>query len=200
MAGGWWLVAGGWWLVCKQLAIATSCAQNSLTPSSIAEVRSDAMPGAARGPESPEPPRRSLEPRLSRDLQLSVQSLEESLKSGGELAAPSAGSPGERRRHRLLVWAVVLLCITGALQGILVNGLINVVISSIEKRFGIKSSDSGFIANSYDIASFICLLPVSYMVRASTTSTSTTSTTTTTSIRGVGGRGASRRGWGRGRR
>ena len=26
-------------------------------------------------------------------------------------------------------------------------------------RFRIKSSDSGFIANSYDIASFLCLLP-----------------------------------------
>ena len=79
---------------------------------------------------------------------------------------------------------IVLLCFAGALQGILVNGLINVVISSIEKRssiiifaiqlmicdhiclhslpyirFRIKSSDSGFIANSYDIASFLCLLP-----------------------------------------
>ena len=32
---------------------------------------------------------------------------------------------------------IVLLCFAGALQGILVNGLINVVISSIEKRSSI---------------------------------------------------------------
>ena len=167
-------------------------------------------PGGPGEPAGAGPAERSLEPGLATELKLSVQSLESSLKSGGEPPADRGGSPAERRRHRLLVWAVVLLCITGALQGILVNGLINVVISSIEKRFGIKSSDSGFIANSYDIASFICLLPVSYMVRVSTnftttiTTTSTNSTTSTstitTSTRGVGGRGASRHGSGRVRR
>jgi organic anion transporter 4A len=30
-------------------------------------------------------------------------------------------------------------------------------------RFGIKSTESGLIASSYDIASFLCLLPVSYL-------------------------------------
>ena len=35
---------------------------------------------------------------------------------------------------------------------------INITILSMI-RFRIKSSDSGFIANSYDIASFLCLLP-----------------------------------------
>ena len=30
-------------------------------------------------------------------------------------------------------------------------------------RFGIKSTESGLIASSYDMASFLCLLPVSYL-------------------------------------
>jgi len=104
---------------------------------------------------------RRLEPGLNTELKLSVQSLEASLKSGEGPAMEVEMQAGKRRR--LLLWAIFLLCFAGALQGILVNGLINVVISSIEKRFRIKSSDSGFIANSYDIASFLCLLPVSYM-------------------------------------
>lgn len=104
--------------------------------------------------------RQTLDPRLNTELKLSVRSLETSLRSPME---PGGEERREQRRQRLLLWAVILLCTAGALQGILVNGLINVVISSIEKRFAIKSSDSGWIANSYDIASFLCLLPVSYM-------------------------------------
>lgn len=41
---------------------------------------------------------------------------------------------GSHRQARVIVCAVFLLCCAGALQGILVNGLINVVISTIEKR------------------------------------------------------------------
>lgn len=43
-----------------------------------------------------------------------------------------------------------------------VNGFINVVITTIEKRFGLKSSETGLIAGGYDIASFFFLVPVSY--------------------------------------
>ena len=39
-----------------------------------------------------------------------------------------------RRRRRSILCSIFLLCCAGALQGILVNGLINVVISTIEKR------------------------------------------------------------------
>ena len=43
-----------------------------------------------------------------------------------------------------------------------VNGFINVVITSIERRFNINSKESGLIASCYDIASVLCLVPVSY--------------------------------------
>ena len=47
-------------------------------------------------------------------------------------------------------------------QGIVINGFISVVISTIEKRFDLASKETGFIASSYDIASVLCLIPVSY--------------------------------------
>jgi organic anion transporter 4A len=122
------------------------------------------MSGPEVPPGRPEDARRQLEPGVGAELQLSVQSLETSVKDTcGEAGRAEGLERAATRRRRLVIWAVALLCLAGALQGILVNGLINVVISSIEKRFGIKSSDSGFIANSYDIASFLCLLPVSYL-------------------------------------
>ena len=40
----------------------------------------------------------------------------------------------ESKKRKIIICAVILLCCAGALQGILVNGLINVVISTIEKR------------------------------------------------------------------
>lgn len=42
------------------------------------------------------------------------------------------------------------------------NGFINVVITTIERRFGLRSSQTGLVASGYDIASFVCLVPVTY--------------------------------------
>ncbi|ETN63617.1 organic anion transporter [Anopheles darlingi] len=45
---------------------------------------------------------------------------------------------------------------------LVVNGFINVVITTIERRFGLRSTQTGLVASGYDIASFLCLVPVSY--------------------------------------
>ena len=47
--------------------------------------------------------------------------------------------------------------------GMVVNGFVNVVITTIERRFGLRSSQSGLVAGGYDIASFACLIPVTYL-------------------------------------
>jgi Na+/melibiose symporter-like transporter len=47
--------------------------------------------------------------------------------------------------------------------GMVVNGFVNVVITTIERRFGLRSSQSGLVAGGYDIASFLCLIPVTYL-------------------------------------
>jgi len=44
-----------------------------------------------------------------------------------------------------------------------VNGFVSVVISTIERRFDLSSKQSGFVASGYDIASVLCLIPVSYI-------------------------------------
>lgn len=46
--------------------------------------------------------------------------------------------------------------------GLIVNGFINVVITTIERRFGLRSRQTGLVASGYDIASFLCLVPVTY--------------------------------------
>lgn len=43
-----------------------------------------------------------------------------------------------------------------------VNGFVNVVISNIERRYDLSSTESGTIASCYDIASVLCLIPISY--------------------------------------
>ena len=42
-------------------------------------------------------------------------------------------------------------------QAMIVNGFVNVGITSLEKRFDIDSTDAGLIASCYDIATLICL-------------------------------------------
>ncbi|KAE8635702.1 hypothetical protein XENTR_v10002710 [Xenopus tropicalis] len=51
---------------------------------------------------------------------------------------------------------LVMYSLLAVMQGTAVNGLVNVVISTIEKRFDLNSSLTGLIAASYDIA--FCLL------------------------------------------
>lgn len=59
-----------------------------------------------------------------------------------------------RKGHFLLLYFFV--------AGLLVNGCINVVITTIEKRYGLRSSQTGLVASGYDIASFVCLVPTTY--------------------------------------
>ena len=51
------------------------------------------------------------------------------------------------------------LCIAGIIQGMIFT---NVVISSIERRFGYDSTQSGIIAGCYDLGSLIAVIPVTY--------------------------------------
>ncbi|XP_026110025.1 LOW QUALITY PROTEIN: solute carrier organic anion transporter family member 4A1-like [Carassius auratus] len=54
------------------------------------------------------------------------------------------------------------LCVASFLQGMIINGFINTVITSIERRFDLRSYQAGLIASSYDIAACVCLTFVSY--------------------------------------
>lgn len=54
---------------------------------------------------------------------------------------------------------LVCLCIAAVVQGMIFT---NVVISTIEKRFGWHSTQSGIIAGSYDLGSLLSVIPVTY--------------------------------------
>jgi len=66
-------------------------------------------------------------------------------------------------RFRSPKWFLAFLSLAAFLQGMCINGLVNVVITSIERRFGLQSAQSGIIASSYDIGSLIIMIPVSYL-------------------------------------
>ena len=44
----------------------------------------------------------------------------------------------------------------------LVNGFVNVAITSLERRFDLKLAQSELIASSYDIGSLLAVIPISY--------------------------------------
>ena len=60
-------------------------------------------------------------------------------------------------------WFLVFLSVAAFMQGLCINGFVNVVITSIERRFGLQSTQSGMIASSYDIGSLLIMIPVSYL-------------------------------------
>ena len=49
------------------------------------------------------------------------------------------------------------------MKGFVVNGLIKITISPLQKRFRLTSRDMGFVASSYDITSLIAILPLTYL-------------------------------------
>ena len=56
----------------------------------------------------------------------------------------------------------ISLTIFDLFQGMLVNGFVNVAITSLERRFDLKSAQSGLIASSYDLGSLLAVIPISY--------------------------------------
>lgn len=82
---------------------------------------------------------------------------------GEELACGWGGfTPGCLQFFNTSKGVLFFLCVASFLQGMTVNGFINTVITSIERRFDLRSYQSGLIASSYDIAACVCLTFVSY--------------------------------------
>ncbi|KFQ52898.1 Solute carrier organic anion transporter family member 4A1, partial [Nestor notabilis] len=82
---------------------------------------------------------------------------------GEDLACGWGGfTPGCLQLFNTSKGVLFFLCVASFLQGMTVNGFINTVITSIERRFDLRSYQSGLIASSYDIAACVCLTFVSY--------------------------------------
>ena len=59
-------------------------------------------------------------------------------------------------------WVVLWLCIIGFIEGAAVNGVVNIVITTLERRFSLPSSQSALIVSSTDIGAVIFVLFVSF--------------------------------------
>ncbi|XP_045187435.2 solute carrier organic anion transporter family member 4A1-like isoform X2 [Mercenaria mercenaria] len=57
---------------------------------------------------------------------------------------------------------VIWQCVFNFFEGFIVNGVINVVLVALEKRYSLPSSKSGLIASSNDFGSIICSVLVGY--------------------------------------
>nr|CAB3266359.1 solute carrier organic anion transporter family member 4A1-like [Phallusia mammillata] len=60
-------------------------------------------------------------------------------------------------------FALAFLCCASIAQGFVISGLLSVVITTLEKRFHLHSTETGFIASSYDIASCLSVLVITYI-------------------------------------
>ena len=56
-------------------------------------------------------------------------------------------------------WLLSALCLSGIVQGMIFS---NVVISTLERRFGLHSAQSGLVAGSYDLGSLLAVIPITY--------------------------------------
>ncbi|XP_061188346.1 solute carrier organic anion transporter family member 4A1-like [Saccostrea echinata] len=59
-------------------------------------------------------------------------------------------------------WYVFFTCVFSLFQGYLVNGVINAIISTLEKRFELPSSKAGLIVSSNDFIAFFLVLFISF--------------------------------------
>ncbi|XP_058143277.1 solute carrier organic anion transporter family member 4A1 [Dasypus novemcinctus] len=115
--------------------------------------------GTSLGPATPLPPGpRGLPPGEPRAGRRGAAAGPEGAVCGWCALAPACLRAFHTPRGLLLV-----LCAASFLQGMTVNGLINTVVTSLERRFNLRSSQSGLIASSYDIAACLCLTFVSYV-------------------------------------
>nr|XP_045743139.1 solute carrier organic anion transporter family member 4C1 [Mirounga angustirostris] len=103
-------------------------------------------------PKSPEPPRPSADPPVSQELSVPepLNEFEEGPCGCGNL------KPRSLQRCNTPQGFLLYYCLLALTQGIIVNGLVNISISTIEKRYEMKSSLTGLISSSYDIS--FCLL------------------------------------------
>ncbi|OWF43468.1 solute carrier organic anion transporter family member 4A1-like [Mizuhopecten yessoensis] len=71
-------------------------------------------------------------------------------------------TPALCQRFRTSRWLLFVLCCACFVQNMAISGFVNVIISSIERRYDLTSAESGLVASAYDISSAILILPVSY--------------------------------------
>ncbi|KAK3610855.1 hypothetical protein CHS0354_039126 [Potamilus streckersoni] len=70
--------------------------------------------------------------------------------------------PRYLQRFNTIRWHVFWQCVFNFFEGFVVNGIINVIIPALEKRYALSSSRSGLIASSNDFGAFLCYFFIGY--------------------------------------
>ena len=60
-------------------------------------------------------------------------------------------------------WFLLFTCVGAFCEAMVVNGLVGVTISTVERRFGLASSQTAWIAATYEIAGAPALLVIGYL-------------------------------------
>ena len=59
-------------------------------------------------------------------------------------------------------WHVFWQCVFNFFEGFIVNGVVNVILPALEKRYDLSSSKSAIIASANDFGAFVLLIVVGY--------------------------------------
>lgn len=125
---------------------------------------------ASRNQNGGSQPRESEEPQKSTEPSPPSSTLPASDEPpGSQLSELEEGPCGWRNLHPQCLQRcnnpkgfLLHYCLLALTQGIVVNGLVNISISTIEKRYEMKSSLTGLISSSYDISFCVLSLFVSF--------------------------------------
>ena len=66
------------------------------------------------------------------------------------------------QRLNSIRWHVFWQCIFNFFEGFIVNGVVNVIIPALEKRYELSSSKSAIIASANDFGAFVLLIFIGY--------------------------------------
>ncbi|XP_054267383.1 solute carrier organic anion transporter family member 4A1-like [Macrosteles quadrilineatus] len=91
------------------------------------------------------------------------------MSEGGEGETPDyrcgwlTFKPDWLQKFNTTAWALAIISSAAFLQGVIVNGILHLMIPTIEHGFNLRSFKSGLVSGGYDIASLLCLIPVTYL-------------------------------------
>lgn len=71
-------------------------------------------------------------------------------------------SPSAAQRFAKAEWVLLCFCAAGFVQGMVISGFINVSLPTLERRFHMRSVESGLIVSMYNVGSLLLMAPVTF--------------------------------------
>ncbi|XP_050023962.2 solute carrier organic anion transporter family member 4A1-like isoform X3 [Dermacentor andersoni] len=71
-------------------------------------------------------------------------------------------SPSVAQRFARSEWVLACFCAAGFVQGMVISGFVNVSLPTLERRFHLRSVESGLIVSMYNVGSLLFMAPVTF--------------------------------------